>query len=104
MKIATRFAAFALAASMLSPAALFAQPGYGRGQWDAPPGSYRRDLERNAFRDGINGGRKDFENRRRIDVNNRDEYRNYRGPNARAYRDAFRAGYQAFWRHQGPPR
>jgi hypothetical protein len=116
MKIAARFAAFVFAVAMLfAPAAMHAQgygqPGYGRPgpggpgpQWDAPPGSYRRDLERNAFRDGINGGQKDFENRRRIDVNNRDEYRNYRGPDARAYRNAFRAGYQAFWRHQGRPR
>ncbi len=33
---------------------------------------------------------------------NRDEYRNYRGPARRLYRDAFQRGYNAFWSHQGP--
>lgn len=105
MKIATRFAAFALATSLLSTsAALIAQPGYGQRGWDAPPQSYRQDIQRNAYRDGINGASKDLQNRRRPDVNNRDEYRNYNGPNRRVYHDAFKAGYRAFWKHQGPPR
>jgi hypothetical protein len=103
MKISTRFATLALAVSMFSaPAALIAQ--YGHPSWDAPPSSYRQDLQRSAYRDGINGASKDLQNRRRPDVNNRDEYRNYNGPGRNTYREAFRAGYQAFWRHNGPPR
>lgn len=81
-----------------------AQPGYnqqGPGGWDAPPRGYTRDLQRSGFRDGLEGARKDLENRRRPDVNNRDEFRNYRGPERRAYRQAFQAGYRAFWNHQG---
>jgi hypothetical protein len=50
------------------------------------------------------GARKDFENHRRPTVMNRDEYRNYRGPNRRMYQDAFRRGYDAWWAHQGPRR
>ncbi len=111
MTIGTRVAAVVVAAGLLAaPAALFAQgpppPGYGYAQgpggWDAPPSRFTRDLERNAFHDGIEGARRDAENHRRPNVNNRDEFRDYRGPEPRAYRDAFRAGYQAFWSHQGP--
>jgi hypothetical protein len=109
MKIATGFAALALAGTMLfAPVAMtaqgYGQPGYGRPPgpaWDAPPNSYRQDLQRSAYRDGINGASKDQQNRRRPDVNNRDEYRNYRGPAPKTYRDAFLAGYRAYWRHVG---
>ena len=83
------------------PGAYGQGPGYGPGGWDAPPNEYTRDLQRNAFRDGIEGGRRDLENHRRVDVRNRDEFRNYRGPERRVYRQAFQAGYYAFWRHQG---
>ena len=77
-------------------------PGYGPGGWDAPPSEFTRDIQRNAFRDGINGARRDLENRRPPNVMNRDEYRNYRGPERRAYRQAFERGYNAFWNHMGP--
>ncbi len=77
--------------------------GYGQGGWDAPPSNFTRDIQRNGFRDGIEGARKDAQNRRSINVRNRDEYRNYRGPDRRAYRQAFERGYQTFWNHQRGP-
>lgn len=110
MTCVSRFAAVLLAGLLFAaPAAMSAQgprpPGAyyqgGDGRWDAPPRGYSRDLQRNGFRDGLDGARKDLENRRRPNVNNRDEYRNYRGPGQRVYRQAFQAGYGAFWQHQG---
>jgi hypothetical protein len=114
MKINTRFAAVILSAGLFAvPAVTLAQgpppPGYGQrydqgpgrgpGGWDAPPSEFTRDVQRNGFRDGMNGAQKDFENRRRPNVNNRDEYRNYRGPERRFYRTAFERGYRAWWDH-----
>jgi hypothetical protein len=109
MKLTQRFAIAVLAAGLFVPAtALLAQgppPGYGYGQgqggWDAPPSEFTRDIQRNAFRDGINGAQHDAENHRRPNVMNRDEYRNYRGPERRVYRQAFERGYRAFWDHAG---
>ena len=125
MKMTNRCAIAVLAAGLFVPAtALLAQgppppgygdqrgygnpPGYGyqqgpdgRGGWDAPPSEFTRDIQRNAFRDGINGAQHDAENRRPPNVMNRDEYRNYRGPERRVYRQAFERGYRAFWDHAG---
>jgi len=71
--------------------------GYGqdRGGWDTPPQELQ-DIQRQGFRDGIIGAQKDFDNHRRWDPNNRDEYRNPHLPPAQreAYRDGFRRGYQ----------
>lgn len=78
-------------------------PGYGGGGWDAPPSDFQRDIQRRGFRDGIEGARKDAENHRSINVLNRDEYRNYRGPDRRGYRQAFARGYQTFWDHNRGP-
>lgn len=120
-----RFAAVVLGAGLfLVPAVTIAQgpppgagygqggygqggPGYGQrpggpggpGGWDAPPSDYTRDIQRNGFRDGMQGAQRDFDNRRRPNVNNRDEYRNYRGPERRVYRQAFDRGYRAWWDH-----
>ena len=111
MKITTRFAAVVLGAGLfVVPAVTLAQgpppppPGYGQGPggpggWDAPPSEFTRDLERNAFRDGLNGAQHDFDNHRPPNVNNRDEFRNYRGPERRAYKAAFARGYRAWWDH-----
>jgi ribosome modulation factor len=65
-----------------------------RGSWDAPPQELQQ-IQRQGFQDGIEGARKDFDNHRRPDVNNRDEYRNPRVPRDQreAYRDGFRRGY-----------
>ena len=117
MRSASRLATLLLTGSMLTgsllaaPVVLSAQappppPGGtyyqgGPGGWDAPPRGFTRDIQRAAFRDGLDGANKDLQNRRRPNVNNRDEYRNYRGPQPRVYRQAFLAGYRAFWHHQG---
>ncbi len=111
MTIKTRIAAVLLGAGMVAaPAALFAQgpppPGFGQGpgRWDAPPREFTRDIQRQGFRDGLYGAQKDFENHRRPTVMNRDEFRNYRGPDRRGYQAAFQQGYDTWWRHQGGPR
>ncbi|HEU5352120.1 MAG TPA: hypothetical protein VFU55_11035 [Terracidiphilus sp.] len=72
------------------------QPGYyGQqpGNWDAPRGF--NDIERQGFRDGVDGAQKDFGNRRQPNVNNRDEYRNPHLPREMRddYREGFRRGY-----------
>ncbi|HEY2470108.1 MAG TPA: hypothetical protein VGI45_20070 [Terracidiphilus sp.] len=63
--------------------------------WDAAPNEFD-ELHRQGFRDGIEGARKDYDNHRRPNVNNRDEYRHPRLPpeQREAYRDGFRRGYQ----------
>ncbi len=89
-------------ALMLGAPAIELQGQYGAyrpGPWDAPPREYRQDMQRRGFQDGFEGARRDLENRRRPNVNNRDEFRNYRGPAPRLYREAFRRGYQTFWAH-----
>lgn len=93
-------------------------PGYGgygydhdhdrdRGGWDAMPPEFR-DIERRGFHDGIEGARHDFDNHRRPDPNNRDEFRDPKfiaRPDRRAYREAFRRGYWVGVRHiYGPGR
>lgn len=55
--------------------------------WDRPPQEFR-EIQRQGFHDGIEGARKDFDNHRRPDVNNRDEYRNV----PRSDRDGYREG------------
>jgi hypothetical protein len=56
---------------------------------------YRDEVSRQGFHDGIEGARRDFQNRRPPNVNNRDEYRHprYSGPARHTYREAFRRGY-----------
>lgn len=76
-------------------------PPVVRGDWNTVPSEFN-DMQRRGFLDGIRGAQKDFENHRRQNVNNRDEYRhpddvpgNLRG----AYRDGFRRGYARGWSH-----
>ena len=71
-----------------------------RGGWDAPPGEFN-EFQRRGFRDGMEGARKDFENHRRPDVENRDEFRTPRvEPDMRgAYREGFRRGYEVTMSH-----
>lgn len=115
MKLTRRIATAVFAgALMVAPAITVAQygGGYGNGYqqgpppgpggWDAPPPDFRQQLQRDAFHAGIEGARRDAENHRPPNVMNRDEFRNYRGPARRAYRDAFQRGYNTFWSHQGP--
>lgn len=82
------------------------QQGYQGGGWDQAPQEFQ-DVQRQGFHDGIEGARRDFENHRRPNVNNRDEYRHPRfgGPDRRAYRQGFRRGYDVGVQHmtQGGP-
>ena len=101
---------FCLGASGLVTTRAYSAPptplgsGYGqdRGGWDATPGEFN-ETQRRGFHDGMEGARKDFENRRRPDVNNRDEYRSAALPRELrgAYREGFRRGYERgvshFW-------
>jgi hypothetical protein len=91
-------------------AALAYAPGLLAAQepWAMPPGEYQRDVQRQGFHDGVEGARKDFQNHRRPNVNNRDEYRHPRfsGPDRHDYREAFRQGYETGVQHlyNGGPR
>jgi hypothetical protein len=64
--------------------------------WDAPPPELD-EVMRHGFHDGIDGARKDYENHRRPDVNNRDEYRHPHLPerDREAYRRGYERGYRA---------
>jgi len=68
--------------------------------WDAAPNEFDA-LRRQGFQDGIAGARRDFDNHRRPDVENRDEYRNPHLPpeQREAYREGFRRGYQVAMDH-----
>jgi hypothetical protein len=90
-----------LAMAQYAPARL--QPaGYGQGPggWDTPPQEFR-DIQRQGYHDGIEGARKDYDNHRRPDVNNRDEYRHPHVPASAKddYREGFRRGYEAAMAH-----
>ncbi len=69
-------------------------------QWDALPNEFN-DIQRRGFHDGMEGARRDFDNHRRPDVNNRDEYRHPHLPGEvrEAYREAFRQGYDRATQH-----
>lgn len=71
------------------------------GDWDRVPPEFHA-IEQRGFHDGIEGARHDFDNHRRPDVNNRDEYRHPEHmdrSDQRAYREAFRRGYWIGVRH-----
>jgi hypothetical protein len=72
-------------------------PNYAqdRGGWDMPPQELQ-ETQRQGFRDGIEGARKDFGNHRQANVNNREEYRDPQIPREQreAYREGFRRGYE----------
>jgi hypothetical protein len=74
---------------------------YRGGAWDSPPSEYSNDIGRRGFHDGIEGARKDFENHRKPDVKNRDEYRHppVSGADRDQYRAAFRRGYDVGVEH-----
>ena len=118
MKLNLRTAAMALATGMLAvPMGMQAQyqqgppppppgayqqgpPGaYGQQPWEQPPDNFTSEIQRRGFHDGIEGARRDYGNHRPPNVRNRDEFRDYHGPERRVYRDAFRRGYQVGWQH-----
>ena len=85
---------------------LLLQPAPAKAQdrgWDSIPREYR-EFQRQGFRDGLQGAQRDFDNHRRPDVNNRDEFRSPNVPPAMVndYRDGFRRGYDAGVRHFFP--
>jgi hypothetical protein len=63
--------------------------------WDAAPPELD-EVARHGFHDGIEGAHKDYDNKRRPDVNNRDEYKHPHVPerDRNAYRSGFERGYQ----------
>jgi hypothetical protein len=72
-----------------------------QGSWDAPPPQFVA-AEQRGYRDGVRGARLDFDNHRRPDVNNRDEYRNphfIAPPDRESYRHGFREGYRVAVEH-----
>lgn len=101
-RLAVSVLAVALTTSGYVIAQPYAQaPRYDQDRaWDTPPQEFR-DIQRQGFHDGIEGARKDYDNHRRPDVNNRDEYRHPHVPDsARAdYREGFRRGYDTAMDH-----
>jgi len=85
-----------------SSAPAFAQDydHHDQDDWDRPPQEFR-EVQRQGYHDGIEGARKDFDNHRRPDVNNRDEYRhpNVHRSDREDYREGFRRGYDAAMNH-----
>jgi hypothetical protein len=90
---------FTMAQPFAAPSPAFQEHDHDR-DWNTPPQEFR-DIERQGYHDGIEGARKDYDNHRRPDVNNRDEYRHPHVPeSARSdYREGFRRGYDTAWEH-----
>lgn len=90
----------AAAALAAGPTVVIAQgpppPPRAAQDWQTAPAEFP-EVERNGYQDGIEGARKDYENHRRPDVNNRDEYKHPHVPSEARhdYREGFRRGYQA---------
>lgn len=83
---------------LFSAGAASAQRYYYYGAQPAPYGysGAEEAMEQRGFYDGVKGADRDFQNRRRPDVNNRDEYRDPDGMPRWAqheYREGFRRGY-----------
>lgn len=84
------------------------RPDGDRGRpWDAAPENFRNDMQRQGFRDGLQGARMDAENHRNFNPSNRDEYR-HPGDNiprrARAdYKFGFAKGYNVAVQHMTQP-
>jgi hypothetical protein len=98
LAVALSTSGFAITQHYAASAAVYAQD-HDR-VWDTPPQEFR-DIQRQGFHDGIEGARKDYDNHRRPDVNNRDEYRHPHVPDSAKsdYRDGFRRGYEAGMDH-----
>jgi ribosome modulation factor len=65
------------------------------GEWNVPPDRFS-EIQRRGFQEGMEGARRDFENHRRPDPDNRDEYQNPNVPPQLRdeYREGFRRGYE----------
>lgn len=102
--------ALLLGVACLSTAKALPAPANGQDRWDAPPAEWN-DIQQRGFHDGLEGAHKDFDNHRRPDVNNRDEYKNpdVKGELKDVYREGYRRGYERavshFWgANEGPRR
>jgi hypothetical protein len=92
---------FAMAQPFAAPDPAFQYQNHDQDRdWNQPPQEFR-EIQQKGYHDGIEGARKDYDNHRRPDVNNRDEYRHPHVPDsAKAdYREGFRRGYEAAWDH-----
>ncbi len=92
-------AVLAFATSVCVPAALLAQ-GPPHDAWETPPSEFH-EIGQRGYHDGVEGARKDFQNHRKPNVNNRDEYKHppVSGADRDEYRAAFRRGYDAGVEH-----
>lgn len=101
LALALSTSGFAMAQPFAAPAPAFQYQDHDHDRdWNSPPQEFR-DIQRQGYHDGIEGARKDYDNHRRPDVNNRDEYRHPHVPeSARSdYREGFRRGYDTAWDH-----
>lgn len=97
------FSLLALSLALVTNARIYAAPAAAgvpgvaqdRGDWETPPQEFR-DIQRQGFHDGVEAAHKDFDNHRRPDVNNRDEYRHPHVSRSDRgdYREGFRRGYE----------
>ena len=96
-------AASCLVAAGASPVPMPVPSGAGYVQdrnWESPPAELD-EVSRHGFHDGIEGARRDFENRRPPTPENRDEFRHPHVPPPLrgAYREGFRRGYNRAMSH-----
>ncbi|HEY6413130.1 MAG TPA: hypothetical protein VIX42_05555 [Edaphobacter sp.] len=101
----TMIAVLAFTTSVCVPSTIVAQgpPSHeyhDQAGWDAPRSEYQ-EVGRHGYQDGIEGARKDFENHRKPNVNNRDEYKHphVSGADRDQYRASFRHGYDTAVEH-----
>ena len=99
LAIALSTSSFAIAQPFAAPAPAFQDHDRDR-DWNQPPAEFR-EIQQRGYHDGIEGARKDYDNHRRPDVNNRDEYRHpHVSDSAKSdYREGFRRGYETAWDH-----
>jgi hypothetical protein len=98
--VAGLFLGLGMLTANVAAVAQYGPPPRSAPGWDAPPPELR-DFQRRGYADGVQGAQRDYENHRRWDVNNRDEYRhpNVPGRARRDYREGFKRGYYATVRH-----
>ncbi len=86
--------------ALTTPPSAYAQERGDRGDWENPPSEFR-EVERQGYHDGVEGARKDYNEHRRPDVNNREEYRHPHVERSAEgdYREGFRRGYEQAMDH-----
>lgn len=96
----TMIAVLAFATSVCVPSAILAQGPPPHEAWETPPSEYH-EIGQRGYHDGVEGARKDFQNHRKPNVNNRDEYKHppVSGADRDEYRASFRRGYDAGVEH-----